>query len=242
VTADPPLDRVPSATEPDPAAWIARRVTSGDVLIVGGDIDGLATALADRGATVTVAPADVPGELPYPAAGFDTVIMDRVLEHSLRPDRLLNEARRVLKEAGVLVIAARYGLQVHGDHADGLYLRRLADLLAPSFTLEAVDVARGVVLAAASPGAGPVDPAMLLEVAERRLADADTRIYQAESVAEAQRARAERIEASMRTMRSSRGWLVARAVREATRSPKDLSRLPRLISDAFRRKPSPPRT
>jgi SAM-dependent methyltransferase len=240
VTDDPPRERAPSATEPDPVAWIARRVRPGSTLIVGGGSDGLEAALQERGAGVTAAP-DVPGELPHPDATFDAVVLDRVLEHSLRPDRILDEAGRVLKSDGVLAIVARYGLHVHDDHADGLYLRRLGELLASSFTLEAVDIAGDVVVAAAVPGASPADPVRLLDVAERRLADADARIYRAEAAAEATRARAERLEGTMRTMRSSRGWLVARAVREGTRSPKDLARLPRLVSDAFKRKGNSPR-
>ena len=230
MTPDPPRERSPSAEEVDPAEWIARRVPAGEVLVLGGITPGVTTALERRGATVT-APADHPSELPFPAAQFDAVVLDGVLEHSLRPERALVEARRVLKDEGVLAIAARYGLHADGDHADALYLWRLAELLAPMFSLEAIDLAADRLVAAAEPGASPADPVMLLEVAERRLGEADARLYRAELDARAERERADRLQASIDKMRTSRGWMFARAVRR-----KNLAELPKLVSKAFRRK------
>lgn len=235
MTADPPRERSQSAEEVDPAEWIARRVPAGAVLVLGGLTPGVVAELERRGATVT-APAEYPPELPFPAGRFDAVVLDGVLEHSLRPERALAEARRVLKSEGMLAISARYGLHADGDHADALYLWRLAELLAPAFSLEAIELAGERLVAAAEPGAAPADPVMLLEVAERRLGGADVRLYRAEREGQIQRERADRLEAAVEKMKTSRGWLFARAVREGTRAPKNIAQLPKLVSKAFRRK------
>lgn len=235
MTADPPRVRSQSAEEVDPVEWIARRIPAGEVLVSGGLTPRVVAELERRGATVTT-PAEQTSELPFPAGRFDAVVLDGVLEHSLRPERTLADARRVMKDEGLLVVSARYGLHADGDHADALYLWRLAELLAPMFSLEAVELAGDRLVAAAEPGAAPADPVLLLEVAERRLGDADMRLYQAERESQAQRERADRLQAAVDKMKTSRGWLVARAVREGTRSPKNLAQLPKWVSNAFRRK------
>jgi SAM-dependent methyltransferase len=236
VTAEPPRERSQSAEETDPAEWIARRVPAGEVLVVGRATVDLVPALQQRGANVS-ALDEFGAEIPFTAGRFDAVVLDGIVEHSLKPERVLTEARRILKDEGVLAIAARYGLHADGDHADALYLRRLAELLAPAFSLEAIELAGDRLVAAAEPGAAPADPVMLLEVAERRLAEADARLYQAERELQAQKDRGDRLQDSVEKMKNSRGWMVARAVREGTKNPKNIAQLPRLVSKAFRRKP-----
>ena len=172
-------------------------------------------------------------EWPFAPASFDAVVLDRMLEHQLRPERTLSEARRVLREQGSLAICARYGLHPHGDHADALYLGRLAKLLDGSFIIDAIELLDEVVVAATHPGEGRVDPALLLAIAERRLGEVDGSAYRLAREIDTQRARADKLEAAVRTMRASRGWQIARALREGSRSP---AKLPRLLSDALKRK------
>lgn len=45
-----------------------------------------------------------PERLPFDAAGFDSVMLDNVLEHIAEPSALLGEIRRVLASGGTLVV------------------------------------------------------------------------------------------------------------------------------------------
>ena len=251
---DQPQDA--NALPPSVTGWIARRTPRADTLVAGCADPMLALELARAGARVTAIDSSEDAiararhaagkaavtvrvqhveasEWPFEAASFDAVVFDRLLEHQLRPERALGEARRVLRLEGTLIICARYGLRAHGDHADALYLGRIAELLDGTFVVDAIDLLDDVVVVSARPGEGRTDPATLLSIAERRLGELDGSAYRLEREVEAQRARADRLEAAVRTMRASRGWQIARALREGSRSP---AKLPRLLSDAFKRK------
>lgn len=70
--------------------------------IVGVDVDRTALARAEkRGLATTWADLDDP--LPFADASFDVVVVAEVLEHLRLPERMLDEARRVLRPGGLLV-------------------------------------------------------------------------------------------------------------------------------------------
>lgn len=81
--------------------------------------------------------ADLP-ELPYPEGYFDVVVAFGVVENLERPETLVRETRRVLKQDGVLVISVpdRRVLVEEGDRVDhrrGMYVPQFRDLLEQHF-------------------------------------------------------------------------------------------------------------
>ena len=75
---------------------------------------------------------DLP-ELPYSEAYFDTVVTFGVVENLAHPEDLVREAKRVLKQDGVLVISALdKQTQLNGDGHGGIDGRRRA-MYAPEF-------------------------------------------------------------------------------------------------------------
>jgi ubiquinone/menaquinone biosynthesis C-methylase UbiE len=61
-------------------------------------------------------------KLPFSDSEFDLLITDNVLDHTESPDRILTEARRVLKAGGVMY------LRVNVYHFWGRFIRRLMEL------------------------------------------------------------------------------------------------------------------
>jgi len=74
--------------------------------------------------------------LPLENASFDTVILGEVLEHLIDFAAPLEEAIRVLRPAGRLVITSPYGICRSPDHKEPLHLEPLLDLLVPRFEIE----------------------------------------------------------------------------------------------------------
>lgn len=70
--------------------------------VVGLDVDRTALAEAEQLGIETVW-GDLDQGLPFEDESFDVVVAGEVLEHVRFPDRLLGEARRVLKPGGTLV-------------------------------------------------------------------------------------------------------------------------------------------
>jgi SAM-dependent methyltransferase len=56
--------------------------------------------------------------LPFPDGTFDTVVCLEVLEHVLNPDAALNEARRVLKPEGHLLLSTPFLYPIHDAPSD----------------------------------------------------------------------------------------------------------------------------
>jgi SAM-dependent methyltransferase len=79
-------------------------------------------------------------KLPYPEDHFDVVVALGVIENLERPEELVKEARRVLKQDGVLIISVpdKLVLVEYGDRADshrrrGMYVPEFRELLEHHF-------------------------------------------------------------------------------------------------------------
>ena len=115
--------------------WLCAQVEGSDVLDVGCGDGGTALLLGREGSTVVgvdhaqsaldeaerrlAAEADAvrgrvrflhaeANDLPLPDASFDTVLLGEVLEHLVRPRPVLDEAARLLRPGGALVLTIGY--------------------------------------------------------------------------------------------------------------------------------------
>src|SRR5918992_2564523 len=106
---------------------------------------------------------------------FDAVLLGEVLEHQLDPGKLLDEARRVLRPGGRIVITTPYGIHPYPDHKEPLYLSALLERLSPKLSIAEialVDRYAGVV-AERSKDRAPREWRRALRVAEGRLPGQD---------------------------------------------------------------------
>jgi SAM-dependent methyltransferase len=71
-------------------------------------------------------------ELPYPEDHFDVVVAFGVVENLEQPEVLAGEARRILKQDGVLVISAP-DKRAHADDRRGMYVPEFRELLEQYF-------------------------------------------------------------------------------------------------------------
>ncbi len=74
----------------------------------------------------TVAVVADPRSLPFAAGAFDAVLLDGVLEHSMDPQRVVDEAHRVLRPEGLVYSDSPFMLPVHGGAYDFTRLSALA--------------------------------------------------------------------------------------------------------------------
>jgi SAM-dependent methyltransferase len=56
--------------------------------------------------------------LPFPDKSFDTVLSVQVLEHTPKPQSLLNEIARVLRPEGLLILSAPFSARLHEEPYD----------------------------------------------------------------------------------------------------------------------------
>jgi SAM-dependent methyltransferase len=111
----------------------------------------------------------------FPDGSFDAVLLGEVLEHQLDPGKLLDEARRLLRPGGRIVITTPYGVHPYPDHKEPLHLSALLERLSYKLSLTEialVDRYAGVV-AERSKDRAPRVWRRALRVAESRLADQD---------------------------------------------------------------------
>jgi SAM-dependent methyltransferase len=79
------------------------RAYAGGNDVVGVDVDRDALAEAASSLGIETVWADVEEPLPFEPERFDVVVAGELIEHLREPERLVSEARRVLRPAGVLV-------------------------------------------------------------------------------------------------------------------------------------------
>ncbi len=141
------------------------------------------------------------GALPFEAARFDAVVLGEVLEHLVEPAAVLDEARRVLRPGGRLILTTPYGLFPYHDHKDSLYLTDLLALLSKRFGGLELDLLDQylLIVGARAPRAAKVGTDLLhgaLRIAEQRLRVQDEQV-------EAQRAKVKRVTAELEDARAS---------------------------------------
>jgi SAM-dependent methyltransferase len=96
-----------------------------ETLVVGCELSLVrARRLAALGARVVVAEAEA---LPFRDGAFDLITLMEVIEHTRRPDRVLDEARRALTASGQLVLTTpNYPMKRLFDVRAAIHQRRLA--------------------------------------------------------------------------------------------------------------------
>jgi len=77
--------------------------------------------------------------LDFNEGAFDTVILGEVLEHLLHPEKVLQEAQRVLKEGGRIIVTVPLGLNSHPDHKRTFYPVSFLETLRPFFQTVSID-------------------------------------------------------------------------------------------------------
>ncbi|MGH2821768.1 MAG: methyltransferase domain-containing protein, partial [Thermoleophilaceae bacterium] len=111
----------------------------------------------------------------FPDDSFDAVLLGEVLEHQLEPRKLLDEATRVLRPGGRLVITTPYGIHPYPDHKEPLYLSALLERLSSKLSIAEIALVDRYVglVAERSTDRAPRVWRRALRVAEGRLADQD---------------------------------------------------------------------
>ena len=125
--------------------------------VVGVDLDGDALDFARR--ELAAEPevvrervsfqAGAADRLPFEDASFDAVLLGEILEHQNRPERLLAEARRVLRPAGRVILSVPYGHHPHPTHMRTFYLTGFVRLVTPHFQIEQLEILHKYIVATA---------------------------------------------------------------------------------------------
>lgn len=73
---------------------------------------------------------------------FDTIIMGEILEHLVQPHKVLDMAKKMLKDDGRLIVTVPFGVLEHHDHKRNFYMASFLQLLAQEYSPAKVDIVR----------------------------------------------------------------------------------------------------
>jgi len=90
---------------------------------------GYGSRLLAQSAESVTALADLPSKLPLPDGSFDVVVAFGVIEGLEHPEELLMEAKRLLKESGVLLVSVADKRATLADGRGGMYVPEFRGLL-----------------------------------------------------------------------------------------------------------------
>lgn len=112
---------------------------------------------------------------------FDTIVLGEVIEHQVRPDRLLRAAKARLNPAGRLVVTTPFALHPHPDHKVSLFPRDLIELargigLAVTKLQVDGDYMR-CVMVEPSEGGAQLDASEVLRLTEAATLDSQQRLF-----------------------------------------------------------------
>lgn len=113
--------------------------------------------------------------------GYDTIVLGEVIEHQVRPDRLLRAAKARLNPGGRLIVTTPFALHPHPDHKVSLFPRDLVEFargigLAVTKLQVDGDYMRCVMVAPAEAGPQP-DAAEVLRLTEAATLDSQQRLF-----------------------------------------------------------------
>jgi len=84
--------------------------------------------------------------LEYSDNSFDTVILGEILEHLTHPEKVLIEAKRVLKEDGKIIITIPFGLNSHPDHKRSYFPTSFLEIVNPFFMTTYIDTTKNNII------------------------------------------------------------------------------------------------
>ncbi|PKO07307.1 MAG: hypothetical protein CVU41_01005 [Chloroflexi bacterium HGW-Chloroflexi-3] len=84
--------------------------------------------------------------LEYSDNSFDTVILGEILEHLTHPEKVLIEAKRVLKEDGKIIITIPFGLNSHPDHKRSYFPTSFLEIVHPFFMTTYIDTTKNNII------------------------------------------------------------------------------------------------
>ena len=77
---------------------------------------------------------------------FDTVILGEIIEHFTHPEKILHEAKRVLKEGGKVIITVPFGLNSHPDHKKTYFPISFLETVRPFFKTVTIDTIHNYII------------------------------------------------------------------------------------------------
>jgi hypothetical protein len=112
------------------AYGFARRYAEGKTVVdLGRQEGGYGSHLLAQSAESVTALADLPKPVAFPDGSFDVVVAFGVIEGLERPEELVEEAKRLLKEGGVLLVSVADKRATVADGRGGMYVPEFRGLL-----------------------------------------------------------------------------------------------------------------